>query len=119
MLMHEAAREQGWELDYGAIALVWRGGCIIRAQFLGKIKNAFDKNSKLENLLLDDYFKEIIEGHQQAWGNRVEPRLYDGRHFAVRHWARYGRRTPRRRNPPPVRNGLPGPFPATTAPSTC
>ena len=66
-LMREAAREYHWDLKYGEIALMWREGCIIRAQFLGKIKEAFDNNPKLQNLLLDDYFKNAIEKSQQAW----------------------------------------------------
>ncbi len=66
-LMREAAREYDWDLKYGEIALMWREGCIIRAQFLGKIKEAFDKNPKLQNLLLDNYFKNAIEKSQQAW----------------------------------------------------
>lgn len=60
-LMRSAAKTYGWILNYGGIALMWRGGCIIRSQFLGKIKEAFDKNYELKNLMLDDYFKEIIE----------------------------------------------------------
>ena len=56
MLMREAAKEYKWNLNYGGIALMWRGGCIIRSRFLGKIKEAFDKNPKLTNLLLDDFF---------------------------------------------------------------
>ena len=60
-LMRAAANEFGWKLNYGGIALIWRGGCIIRSQFLGKIKEAYTKNPELTNLLLDDYFKEIIE----------------------------------------------------------
>ena len=60
-LMHQAASSYGWNLNYGGIALMWRGGCIIRSRFLGKIKEAFDKDPELENLLLDDYFKNIIE----------------------------------------------------------
>src|ERR1039457_6479334 len=56
MLMRTAAKEYGWNLNYGGIALMWRGGCIIRSRFLGKIKEAYDKNPKLTNLLLDDYF---------------------------------------------------------------
>lgn len=60
-LMRAAANEFGWKLNYGGIALMWRGGCIIRSQFLGKIKEAYAKNPELTNLLLDDYFKEIIE----------------------------------------------------------
>ncbi len=50
-LMREAAKEYGWELNYGNIALLWRGGCIIRSAFLAKIKDAFDKNPGLPNLL--------------------------------------------------------------------
>src|SRR4051812_17190733 len=56
LLMREAAKEYGWHLNYGGIALMWRGGCIIRSSFLGNIKEAFDKNGELKNLLLDDYF---------------------------------------------------------------
>ena len=66
-LMRAAAEEYHWDLKFGEIALMWRGGCIIRAQFLSKIKVAFDNNPKLENLLLDDYFKSVIESHQKAW----------------------------------------------------
>ena len=66
-LMKLAAEEYKWDLKFGEIALMWRGGCIIRAQFLGKIKDAFDKNPNLQNLLLDDYFKTIIEENQKAW----------------------------------------------------
>jgi 6-phosphogluconate dehydrogenase len=66
-LMRAASEEYKWNLNYGDIALLWRGGCIIRAQFLDKIKAAFDKNSKLQNLLLDDYFKNVIESNQTAW----------------------------------------------------
>ncbi len=60
MLMREAAKEYDWELNYGGIALMWRGGCIIRSVFLGKIKEAFEKNPELSNLLTDDYFKDIV-----------------------------------------------------------
>jgi 6-phosphogluconate dehydrogenase len=66
-LMRAAAEEHGWELKFGDIALMWRNGCIIRAQFLGKIKQAFDSNPDLSNLLLDDYFKQAIEDSQEAW----------------------------------------------------
>ena len=55
MLMREAAKEYGWTLDYGAIALMWRGGCIIRSAFLDNIKQAFENNPQLENLLLYQY----------------------------------------------------------------
>jgi len=67
MLMGEAAKEYGWNLNLGGIAMVWRGGCIIRSAFLGKIKEAFDKNPNLSNLMLDDYFKLEIEAAQPAW----------------------------------------------------
>lgn len=67
MLMQEAAKEYGWNLNLGGIALMWRGGCIIRSAFLGKIKDAFDKNPDLQNLLLDDYFKAEVESAQSAW----------------------------------------------------
>jgi 6-phosphogluconate dehydrogenase len=67
MLMREAAKEYKWNLNYGAIALVWRGGCIIRSAFLGKIKDAFDRKPNLSNLLLDQYFSGVIERCQAAW----------------------------------------------------
>ena len=67
MLMREAAEEYGWKLNYGNIALMWRGGCIIRSVFLGKIKEAFDKNPKLKCLLLDDFFRKAIKDNQRAW----------------------------------------------------
>jgi len=60
MLMREAAKENEWKLNYGAIAMMWRGGCIIRSVFLGKIKEAFDKNPDLSNLIMDDYFGDIL-----------------------------------------------------------
>jgi 6-phosphogluconate dehydrogenase len=71
MLMREAAREYKWNLNRGGIALMWRGGCIIRSVFLGKIKNAFDRNPNLENLLLDDYFRDVITRSQAAWRRTV------------------------------------------------
>ncbi|RUM41318.1 MAG: phosphogluconate dehydrogenase (NADP(+)-dependent, decarboxylating) [Desulfobulbus sp.] len=67
MLMREADRENNWNLNYGAIALMWRGGCIIRSVFLDNIKQAFDKNPGLENLLLDDFFSSAIEENQEGW----------------------------------------------------
>lgn len=67
MLMREAAQENGWKLNYGGIALMWRGGCIIRSVFLGKIKEAFDKNANLNNLLIDDYFRQVIGRCQPSW----------------------------------------------------
>ena len=66
-LMKAAEKEYGWELNFGEIALMWRGGCIIRATFLGDIKKAFDNNPDLANLLLDPFFKNIIDDCQQAW----------------------------------------------------
>ena len=67
MLMRAAAGTYGWRLNNGGIALMWRGGCIIRSAFLGKIKEAFDRDPELSNLLLDPYFKEQIEAAQSAW----------------------------------------------------
>ena len=67
MLMREAGKQYGWNLNYGGIALMWRGGCIIRSAFLGKIKEAYDKNPKLANLLLDDYFRGEIKKSQKGW----------------------------------------------------
>ncbi|MFZ5940519.1 MAG: decarboxylating NADP(+)-dependent phosphogluconate dehydrogenase [Bacteroidota bacterium] len=66
-LMREAAKEYKWKLNYGGIALMWRGGCIIRSVFLGKIKEAFDRNNDLANLLLDPYFREKVEDAQESW----------------------------------------------------
>ena len=66
-LMREAAKEYNWNLNYGNIALLWRGGCIIRSVFLGKIKEAFDKNPNLTNLLLDPFFKEVVTDAQNSW----------------------------------------------------
>jgi 6-phosphogluconate dehydrogenase len=66
-LMKAASEEHKWDLNLGEIAMIWRGGCIIRAQFLHRIKSAFDRNPNLSNLLLDPYFKEIIEKSQKAW----------------------------------------------------
>ena len=66
-LMRAAAKNYGWNLNYGGIALMWRGGCIIRSVFLGKIKEAYDKDPALTNLLMDDYFKSTIEGLIPAW----------------------------------------------------
>jgi 6-phosphogluconate dehydrogenase len=71
MLLRAAAKEYGWNLNYGGIALMWRGGCIIRSRFLGRIKEAFDKNPKLTNLLLDDYFRGEIKRSQKGWRNVV------------------------------------------------
>eukprot|EP00656_Telonema_subtile_P043173 TRINITY_DN49577_c0_g1_i1.p1 TRINITY_DN49577_c0_g1~~TRINITY_DN49577_c0_g1_i1.p1 ORF type:complete len:490 (+),score=155.08 TRINITY_DN49577_c0_g1_i1:218-1687(+) len=67
MLMREEAKEQGWDLNYGAVALMWRGGCIIRSRFLGNIKDAFDKDPGLQSLLLDDFFRNAVHASQAAW----------------------------------------------------
>jgi len=66
-LMKAAASTYGWNLNYGGIALMWRGGCIIRSVFLSKIKDAFDANPDLANLLLDPYFKSVAESAQDGW----------------------------------------------------
>ncbi|MFQ5603015.1 MAG: decarboxylating NADP(+)-dependent phosphogluconate dehydrogenase [bacterium] len=66
-LMRAAANEYQWRLNFGDVALMWRGGCIIRAQFLGNIKEAFDRQPDLPNLLLSSYFKDAVEKNQQAW----------------------------------------------------
>jgi 6-phosphogluconate dehydrogenase len=67
MLMEAAGKEYKWDLNYGGIALMWRGGCIIRSRFLGKIKEAFDRNPKLSNLLLDPFFTGEVHRCQPAW----------------------------------------------------
>jgi 6-phosphogluconate dehydrogenase len=78
MLFRAAAREYGWNLNYGGIALMWRGGCIIRSAFLGKIKEAFDNNPELPNLLLDPYFKEQVLSAQDAWRRVVAEAVHQG-----------------------------------------
>lgn len=71
MLMRSAAKEYGWRLDYGKIAMMWRGGCIIRSRFLDKIKDAYDKHPRLPNLMLDIFFKGQIRRSQKGWRNVV------------------------------------------------
>jgi len=71
MLLRAAEKENGWKLNMGGIALMWRGGCIIRSQFLGKIKEAFDKDEKLQNLLLDDYFAGLLNKYQESWRKAI------------------------------------------------
>jgi 6-phosphogluconate dehydrogenase len=78
MLMRAAAKEYRWNLNYGGIALMWRGGCIIRSAFLGKIKEAFDKNPGLTNLLLDPYFKQQIGTAQEGWRQVVAKAVQKG-----------------------------------------
>jgi len=77
-LMMEAAKEYGWTLNYGGIALMWRGGCIIRSRFLGDIKKAFDHNPALENLLLDPFFKQAVEEAQESWRRVCATALMNG-----------------------------------------
>jgi 6-phosphogluconate dehydrogenase len=78
MLLRAAAEEYGWNLNFGGIALMWRGGCIIRSVFLAKIKEAFDRNPALSNLLLDDYFRGEIEAAQPAWRRVVAAAVQAG-----------------------------------------
>lgn len=78
VLMREAAKEYKWNLNNGGIALMWRGGCIIRSVFLGKIKEAFDKNPGLTNLLLDPYFKGKIEEAQAGWRRVIGAAVANG-----------------------------------------
>ncbi|QZE13086.1 decarboxylating NADP(+)-dependent phosphogluconate dehydrogenase [Halosquirtibacter laminarini] len=77
-LMREAAKENNWELNYGGIALMWRGGCIIRSAFLGKIKEAYDNNPTLEHLMLDDFFREKLERASKGWRNVVATAVANG-----------------------------------------
>ena len=77
-LMKAAAEEYKWKLNYGGIALMWRGGCIIRSAFLGKIKEAFDHNHKITNLLLDPFFKEKVEKSQSGWRRVVSAAVTNG-----------------------------------------
>jgi len=77
-LMRSAAGEFKRDLNYGGIALLWRGGCIIRSAFLGKIKEAYDKNPKLSNLLLDPYFRELIDSSQSSWRRVVAAAITNG-----------------------------------------
>jgi 6-phosphogluconate dehydrogenase len=78
MLMREAAKEYNWNLNYGGIALVWRGGCIIRSVFLGRIKEAFAKNKKLNNLMLDDYFRKVLKKCEPSWRRVVAAAVQNG-----------------------------------------
>jgi 6-phosphogluconate dehydrogenase len=78
VLMKAAAEEYGWKLNNGGIALMWRGGCIIRSAFLGNIKEAFDKNPDLENLMLDPFFKEKVESSQDSWRKVIATAIENG-----------------------------------------
>ncbi|MHA2295411.1 MAG: decarboxylating NADP(+)-dependent phosphogluconate dehydrogenase [Candidatus Hodarchaeales archaeon] len=77
-LLKEAGKVHGWNFNPVDIALTWRGGCIIRARFLGKVKEAFDKNPELDNLLLDPYFKRIINDCQEAWRSVIKVAIDKG-----------------------------------------
>lgn len=72
MLMREAAEAYGWNLNYGDIALMWRGGCIIRSRFLDNIKAAYSRNAKLESLLLDEFFRDALMAAEPGWRRAVE-----------------------------------------------
>ena len=77
-LMRAAAKEYGWNLNYGGIALMWRGGCIIRSVFLGKIKEAFDRDPELANILLDPYFSDKMKDAQEGWRKVVAGAVLGG-----------------------------------------
>ncbi|WFD09370.1 NADP-dependent phosphogluconate dehydrogenase [Tepidibacter hydrothermalis] len=77
-LLREASKEHGWELNYGEIAMLWRRGCIIRAKFLDRIKDAYVRNPKINNLLLDPYFMEQINEAQDAWRRIVSTAALSG-----------------------------------------
>ncbi|WP_418038561.1 NADP-dependent phosphogluconate dehydrogenase [Paenibacillus xylanilyticus] len=76
--MRAASDEYGWDLKYGNIAMIFRGGCIIRSQFLQNIKEAYDKDAALKNLLLDPYFQNIVESYQDAWREVVAAAVQQG-----------------------------------------
>ena len=76
--MRVASEEYGWDLKFGEIAMIWRGGCIIRAQFLQKIKDAYDRDSQLKNLLLDPYFKDIADRYQDSLRNVIATAVMNG-----------------------------------------
>jgi 6-phosphogluconate dehydrogenase len=78
VLLHEAAREYRWNLNYGGIAQLWRAGCIIRSAFLSKIKNAFDANPQLSNMLLDPFFRSRIEKSEKGWRRVVSAAALNG-----------------------------------------
>ena len=77
-LLRSAAKTHGWKLRFGDIALMWRGGCIIRSVFLGDIKKAFDKDPELQNLMLDDYFKDQLETAQAGWRRVIAAAVMNG-----------------------------------------
>ena len=77
-LLSDAAKAFNWNLNYGAIAMMWRGGCIIRSAFLTKIKDAYDNNSDLKNLLLDPFFKDKINQSQEGWRRIIAVAISNG-----------------------------------------
>jgi len=91
MLLKTAAKENGWKLNMGGIALMWRGGCIIRSRFLAKIKDAFDKNPAIENLLLDSFFSGALNQYQASW-RKAQIHALERTHTGVLHRAGVFRR---------------------------
>jgi 6-phosphogluconate dehydrogenase len=77
-LFAAASRQYGWNLNFGDIATIWRGGCIIRAKFLNRIKEAFDRNPQLENLVLDPFFGDILEKGQANWRFAISQAIQAG-----------------------------------------
>ncbi len=78
MLLREAAKEQSWNLNFGGIALMWRGGCIIRSRFLGKIKEAYDKDPHLTNLLVTDFFSKVLNDYEASWRRGIIRAIQSG-----------------------------------------
>jgi 6-phosphogluconate dehydrogenase len=76
--MAAAAKEYGWDLDLRAIATIWRGGCIIRARFLNRIRDAYEEHSNLENLLLAEYFRDAVARCQDAWRSVIATAVQAG-----------------------------------------
>ena len=78
MLLREAAKEQGWNLNFGGIALMWRGGCIIRSRFLGKIKEAYDANPQLTHLLVTGFFSKLLNDYEASWRHAIIQAIQSG-----------------------------------------
>src|SRR5208282_732877 len=78
MLLREAAKDQKWNLNFGGIALMWRGGCIIRSRFLGNIKEAYQENPQLSNLLLNKFFTKALARYQSAWRRAIAQAVKGG-----------------------------------------
>jgi len=77
-LLKKAAAEYGWNLNYGEIAMIWRGGCIIRSAFLNKIYEAYKKNPNLANLVIDDYFSSILSENSDSWRRVIAAAVAQG-----------------------------------------